>query len=127
MMFFNLGVGCFVSSHANLGLSCSTAGERTEAVEHTYVFLKSVTFIFGCVSWCENNDFNHVLKLSHLGSDIFQPMHLAKYNMLSRAEPKKQRTKHIWFGGTFFVYFKICKGFPFESSFSWMLVRPDRR
>ena len=38
MMFFNLGVGCFVFSHANLGLSCSPVGERTEAVEHTYVF-----------------------------------------------------------------------------------------
>jgi hypothetical protein len=99
MMFFNLGVGCFVFSHANLGLSCSPVGERTEAVEHTYVFFKkSVTFIFGCVSWCENNDFNHVLKLSHLGSDIFQPMHLAKYNMLSRAEPKKteNETNMVW-------------------------------
>ena len=33
MMFFNFGVGCFVFSRANLGLRCSPAGERTEAVE----------------------------------------------------------------------------------------------
>jgi hypothetical protein len=49
MMFFNFGVGCFVFSRANLGLRCSPAGERTEAVEYKYVFLKSVTFVFGCV------------------------------------------------------------------------------
>ena len=38
MMFFNFGVGCFVFSHANLGLRCSPASERTEAVEYKYVF-----------------------------------------------------------------------------------------
>ena len=46
MMFFNLGVGCFVFSHANLGLSCSPVGERTEAVEHTYVFFLNLLRLF---------------------------------------------------------------------------------
>jgi len=89
--------------------------------------LKSVTFVFG-VSWCENNDFNHVLKLNHLGSDIFQPLPVAKGQHDEQSGTKKNNKEKNAYGLVEpFFNLKICNDFSFESPFSYMLVRPDRR
>jgi hypothetical protein len=69
------------------------------------------------VSWCENNDFNHVLKLSHLGSDIFQPMHLAKYNMMSRAEQKNRERNEYGLVEPFLFTLKFAMIFPLNHHF----------
>ena len=125
-MFFNFCVGCFVFSRANLGLRCSPAGERTEAVEYKYVFLKSVTLVFGCVL-VRKQWFQSCFKIEPPWLRYLSTHASCKVQHDEQSGTKKQRTKRIWFGGTFFVYLKICNDFSFESSFSSMLVRPDRR